>query len=180
LPDCKPLLIFHSKAFSCYSKEIFYKQISNYSQIQSKIVENPSDNYSIWKLALISTSADVYLAFSISTRSIYLTSLVNLERFTNKERKVRFDANFGQIVDYQFDKTELVILFDRKNLLKIDVPLILSSNQAEFFLELNHSIQQINLVLQQNETHFRKRQIDEQDEQHNSNKKKNSARIFDK
>lgn len=115
---------------------------------------------------------DVYIAFSIGAHSIYLTSLTNLENLANQQRKILFDINYGRIIDYVFDGTELVILFDRKILLKIDVLFMLSTDKTELFAESDQLIQQINHVLQRTEILFRKRKIDDNQHESTNNKKK--------
>jgi hypothetical protein len=100
-------------------------------------------------MAVISSS-DIFIALSIyayRTNSIYLTTLLNLEKSTNEQRKLTFDSNYGTIIDYCFPTREypcdLYILFDSNMLLQVNVISILSCDKNEFFQENDQTISRI-------------------------------------
>jgi hypothetical protein len=96
------------------------------------------------------TSSDVFIALSIyayRTHSIYLTTLLNLEKSTNEQLKLIFDSNYGAIIDYCFPSKEfpcdLYILFASNILLKVNILSILSCDKREFFEENDQTISRI-------------------------------------
>ena len=174
LPDCLPLVFLHSKAFTSYSKQIFYTELCDtkstdlfegYRAIgmpdESSFNSSSIIDYSIWKMDATSYQSNIYLAFSIYAQrfhSIYLTSLTNIEQFANEQRKLNIDISYGSIVDYYFHQKNsnlvLFILFDSNMLLKIDVISILLCDQTELFAESNETIQEINNLLTQKQFHL--------------------------
>jgi WD40 repeat protein len=174
LPDCVPLVLLHSKAFSLLSKQIFYTQLFNPENFlfienyrtdampqESSLNSSSILDYSIWKMDVISYTSNIYIAFSIYAHrfhSIYLTSLKNIKQLANQQRKVTFDISYGTIVDYCLlnDYLEnsnccLYILFNSNILIKVNIMSILLCNQTELFAESNETIQEINNILTRKE-----------------------------
>ena len=138
LPDCIELNVFDSQALTSSAKQIFYGQSSSPSKYQ----DSSSINHSIWKMNVTSTS-DVFLAFSIyadRAHSIYLTTLTNLEKANNEQRKLTFDSKYGTIIDYCFSSNHLYILFDSHNLLTVDILSVLSCDKNEYVQDDDSSI----------------------------------------
>jgi hypothetical protein len=180
LPNCIPLVLVHSKAFTLLSKEIFYTQLcdmdnlENYridSMPQESVLDSSSIiDYSIWKMDVACYNSNIYIAFSIYAHrfhSIYLTSLSNMKKLANEQRKLIFDISYGQILDYCFPSKEylfndylktsncyLYILFDSNILLKVNINSILLCNQINLFEKSNERIQEINNILTQKEFHL--------------------------
>ncbi|CAF0909615.1 unnamed protein product [Adineta ricciae] len=137
LPDCIQLNVFDSKILTSSAKQIFYGQSSS-SEDQS----SSSINHSIWKMDVASAS-DVFLAFSIyadRAHSIYLTTLANLEKASNEQRKLTFNSKYGTIIDYCFSSNDLYILFDSHNLLTVNILSVLSCDKSEYVQDDDSSI----------------------------------------
>jgi len=134
------------------NKQIFYGLSSNSEENQSSL-DSSSINYSIWKMDITSshsTSSDVFIALSIYAyriNSIYITTLLNLEKSTNEQRKLTFDSTYGTIIDYCFPSKEfscdLYILFDSNLLLKVNILSILSCDKKEYFQENDQTISRV-------------------------------------
>ncbi|CAF0861196.1 unnamed protein product [Adineta ricciae] len=140
LPDCIQLNVFDSQTLTSSAKQIFYGQSSS-SDYQS----SSSINHSIWKMDVASAS-DVFLAFSIyadRAHSIYLTTLTNLEKTSNEQRKLTFNSTYGTIIDYCFSSNDLYILFDSHNLLTVNIPSVLSCDKSEYVQDNDSSISAI-------------------------------------
>ncbi|UJR10067.1 hypothetical protein I4U23_014289 [Adineta vaga] len=140
LPDCVQVNVFDSKTFSSSSKQIFYGQSST-----SENHDSSSLNHSIWKIDVTSTS-DVFIAVSIyadRNHSIYLTTLTNLEKSNNEQRKLTFDSKYGTIVNYCLSLNDLYILFDNHTLFKVNTPAVLACDKNEYIQDNDLSISNI-------------------------------------
>jgi hypothetical protein len=173
-------VLLHSKALVLLSKQIFYTQLyqsyhfSSLEDYRTDAIpqESLSVNYSIWKMDVTSfgsINSDIYIAFSIYSHrfhSIYLTTLTNIKKLNNEQRKLIFDLSYGTIVDYCFpskdvlrddyistSKCYLYILFDSNILLKIDIISILLCDETELFEQSDGNIQEINRILASREFH---------------------------
>ncbi|CAF0977538.1 unnamed protein product [Rotaria sordida] len=169
LPDCIQLNVFETKTFISSSKHLFYGLPSTTSEDNELSLDSSQINYSIWKMDIAScrlinsNMTDVFIALSIyiyRTHSIYLTTLENLEKSTNKQYKLTFNSKYGTIIDYCFSSKEFIstlqcnlyILFDSNILLKINIiPLLSSSYDKNEILENDTTI---STIINTNEFNF--------------------------
>jgi hypothetical protein len=148
LPECEQLNLFHSEIFTSKSKDIFYRSSTNSENKESALDLSPI-NSSIWKMDSTSNTSDVLIALSIygdRLHSIYLTTLSNLQKSSNEQRKLTFDSSYGTIMDYCFPSNSdcyLYILFDSNILVKVNVMSILSCDKTEYFEENDQTINRI-------------------------------------
>lgn len=186
-PDFQIVAFIHSKAFALKSKTVVCSQFCNFhdkneiehdrqNAMSQECLSHSSStiNYSIWKMDVASfhsLDSDVYIAFSIFAdrlNSIYLTSLSNMKKFMNTQRKLIFDINYGNIIDYCFPSKEILqndyatevkcylyILFDTYIVINIDILSVLASQQTELRIKPEEMIQNINYTLASKPSHSR-------------------------
>ena len=150
LPDCVQINLLQSKTFLSFSKEMFYDSPSNSDCNNDSSCDFSPIDYSIWKLDATSfrltncKMKDVFIVFSIYVyriHSIYITSLSELDKSTNQQYKLTFNAKYGTIIDYCFSSKEFIsntqcylyILFDSNLLFKINLLSILSYDKSTIF-----------------------------------------------
>ena len=160
LPECVELNQFQSKSLLSSAKRVFYPLSSNIENQEPSEDVSPVDS-SIWKLDLVSSSCETFVALSIYTsraHSVYLTTVSRLTDETRVELQLTFDTHYGAIIDYRFSSTEsvsdtqcdLYVLFDSNTLLKVNLIPILANEPIDSAIV---NVQEISSVLGRQEFH---------------------------
>ena len=157
IPTCIELNRFDTKMLISSSQQVFYSSDNN----PQLTLDLSSIDASIWKMALLSSQSDVFLALSIyasRAQSIYLTTLSNLK--TNplgQSFQLTFDSQNGTILDYCFpsilkNDCDLYILFDSNRLIRVNINSIF--NEKSIVSSSNdNSLEKINEILNEKEYH---------------------------
>lgn len=160
LPECVELNQFQSKSLLSSAKRVFYPSSSNIESQEPFGDASPVDS-SIWKLDLVSSSSETFVALSIFTsraHSVFLTTVSRLKDETGAELQLTFDSKYGAIIDYRFSSMEsvsesqcdLYVLFDSNTLLKVNLLPVLANEPIDSAIV---NVQEISTVLGRQEFH---------------------------
>ena len=154
------LNLFQSKSLLSSAKRLFYPTSSNIENQEASGDVSPVDA-SIWKVDLVPSSSETFVALSIyssRTHSVYLSTLSRLKEESSEQLQLTFDSQYGTIIDYRFasmdtvseSQCDLYILFDSNTLLKVNLIPILSNEHVDTSIV---NVQEITDVLAKKEFH---------------------------